>query len=998
MLVSLVRSLPDMPAIKQRDGALRQLRAHFPPDGASEWPKGVREAASELLTTDSRRRIPLSVQICVATIFDLRLSGHLRPVPRSISERSEEEIKAYLHLARSGFASALGLDAGSTTSPGPEDNTNGLRRTTAKRPSRRSRSSLASDTASREPPLLERQPDAQQSEESITSGSPPVPASPPGAAIEFEEYWSEQDIATGLAQGTLLKGSLRIPAFQTDVGHVVVKGSAVEAATQRYRRHLGAEAAPSPFPAPHSASRREGDVTFNTYLVTGFLGRNRAFHGDEVVVSFRARRRPTGAEASASPQTGETDDHQLATDGHTSTEGPPDGFAADEGPSLSGEASPLSDRCRVVGVSSRNINKNPILATIARPSRGEDGAGPEVIKAQPRQERKTPSGRTAVWHGLEHRPYASEVVCELEERLNGPQGAASASRPPWLTEALNDPKRRDIRDQTVFTIDPPTAKDLDDAISLERRSDGRAQIGVHVADVSHFVTEGTLLDQEARKRATTCYLDNRVYPMLPAPLSENVCSLLPTAPRLAFSVFFTMTADGRLLDEPPPVIHKTIIHSKCRLDYVTAQRVLDSFDHGPSPDGPTPPASLLHDIDAVKELECVRRVAGSFGIPEAVSCDLVTLSRIAQRRRERRLQDGAVTLGRAESECRLILGPDGIPEGVDEEEPSNLSHELVEELMILANHVVAKMLIALDPHSAILRRHKNAETKAIKSTLDTIPADIRRVVYETLGRPEMHEDSDGSTLEGGGVVRDAKSYPFSLQALLDLCKARLSPAAYQAASFAALTEFNPAEYFAVGSSTEDTWGLTASVYCRPLPFELKQLQSDCGQCNEKKKSAEVGGEDAQIDCRNLLFNAFLQKHHPERGWPYDGAVITSIIVPHSRDQDTEELRRRCAVVFFVPLLGQSRSLSFDKLGIDLLSVAGSGGQQEASASSEERVCEDELPGYVDVECAVETSSVESVRVQHVGGGGAAETLRRGMSRRVYLTPGTRRWSLSLAID
>jgi len=867
--VSLVRSLPDMPAIKQRDGALRQLRAHFPPDGASEWPKGVREAASELLTTDSRRRIPLSVQICVATIFDLRLSGHLRPVPRSISERSEEEIKAYLHLARSGFASALGLDAGSTTSPGPEDNTNGLRRTTAKRPSRRSRSSLASDTASREPPLLERQPDAQQSEESITSGSPPVPASPPGAAIEFEEYWSEQDIATGLAQGTLLKGSLRIPAFQTDVGHVVVKGSAVEAATQRYRRHLGAEAAPSPFPAPHSASRREGDVTFNTYLVTGFLGRNRAFHGDEVVVSFRARRRPTGAEASASPQTGETDDHQLATDGHTSTEGPPDGFAADEGPSLSGEASPLSDRCRVVGVSSRNINKNPILATIARPSRGEDGAGPEVIKAQPRDLRLasflvhradvTPStleqlesiwttdraalvlmsfdawpkeamapeakllggsdailgaeGDAAaeshailVWHGLEHRPYASEVVCELEERLNGPQGAASASRPPWLTEALNDPKRRDIRDQTVFTIDPPTAKDLDDAISLERRSDGRAQIGVHVADVSHFVTEGTLLDQEARKRATTCYLDNRVYPMLPAPLSENVCSLLPTAPRLAFSVFFTMTADGRLLDEPPPVIHKTIIHSKCRLDYVTAQRVLDSFDHGPSPDGPTPPASLLHDIDAVKELECVRRVAGSFGIPEAVSCDLVTLSRIAQRRRERRLQDGAVTLGRAESECRLILGPDGIPEGVDEEEPSNLSHELVEELMILANHVVAKMLIALDPHSAILRRHKNAETKAIKSTLDTIPADIRRVVYETLGRPEMHEDSDGSTLEGGGVVRDAKSYPFSLQALLDLCKARLSPAAYQAASFAALTEFNPAEYFAVGSSTEDTWG------------------------------------------------------------------------------------------------------------------------------------------------------------------------------------------------
>jgi DIS3-like exonuclease 2 len=105
-------------------------------------------------------------------------------------------------------------------------------------------------------------------------------------------------------------------------------------------------------------------------------------------------------------------------------------------------------------------------------------------------------------------------------------------------------KRRDLRNTLIFTIDPKTAKDLDDALSIEKISDDVFEVGVHIADVSYFVKEGTFLDEEAAIRATSVYFVHHVYPMLPRVLCQNLCSLNGDVDRLAYSVFFRMSKDG----------------------------------------------------------------------------------------------------------------------------------------------------------------------------------------------------------------------------------------------------------------------------------------------------------------------------------------------------------------------------------------------------------------------------------------------------------------------
>merc|ERR1712232_1333042 len=115
--------------------------------------------------------------------------------------------------------------------------------------------------------------------------------------------------------------------------------------------------------------------------------------------------------------------------------------------------------------------------------------------------------------------------------------------------------RTDLRHLRCVTIDPPQAKDLDDAVSIMPGAQkGTYRIGVHVADVTHFVEPGSSCDMEARRRATTVYLVNKVYPMLPRWLSEQLCSLLPDGSQLTFSVFFTLNERGHLVDSEPPNI------------------------------------------------------------------------------------------------------------------------------------------------------------------------------------------------------------------------------------------------------------------------------------------------------------------------------------------------------------------------------------------------------------------------------------------------------------
>lgn len=141
-----------------------------------------------------------------------------------------------------------------------------------------------------------------------------------------------------------------------------------------------------------------------------------------------------------------------------------------------------------------------------------------------------------------------------------------------FADAIADPKRRDMRSVTTMTIDPHDAKDFDDALSIQTLDNGNIEIGIHIADVSHYVTDGEPLDSEAKERGTSVYLVDRVIPMLPEVLSNDLCSLRPNEDRLAFSAVFELNSDAQVQNA---WYGQTIIHSDKRFAYEDAQTVLD---------------------------------------------------------------------------------------------------------------------------------------------------------------------------------------------------------------------------------------------------------------------------------------------------------------------------------------------------------------------------------------------------------------------------------------
>jgi len=141
----------------------------------------------------------------------------------------------------------------------------------------------------------------------------------------------------------------------------------------------------------------------------------------------------------------------------------------------------------------------------------------------------------------------------------------------WRIPKEEITKRLDLRDRRIFTIDPITAKDLDDALSVEKISDKIYEIGVHIADVSYFVQQGSDLDKEAQKRATSTYFVHKVYPMLPRLLCERLCSLNPNVDRLSYSIFYRMDiSTGEVVKDFQPKLQRSIIRSCAKWNYELA--------------------------------------------------------------------------------------------------------------------------------------------------------------------------------------------------------------------------------------------------------------------------------------------------------------------------------------------------------------------------------------------------------------------------------------------
>lgn len=289
-----------------------------------------------------------------------------------------------------------------------------------------------------------------------------------------------------------------------------------------------------------------------------------------------------------------------------------------------------------------------------------------------------------------------------------------AARIPEVISASEIKKRNDVRSILTFTIDPVDAKDFDDAISFRKLKNGNYEIGIHIADVSHYVEADNSLDKEAYQRATSVYLPDRVNPMLPEHISNVLCSLRPNEDKLTFSAIFQITPKAEIKQY---WLGKTVIHSDHRFTYEEVQAIIEE-------------KAGIH------------------------AEEILILNELAQKMRKKRFQHGAISF--SSQEVRFKLDEKGDPIGIMIKE-SRESHQLIEEFMLLANRTVAENLSKIkfnnkpvpfpyrvhdDPDEAKLLPFaafaKKFGHKFDTSSPDAIAASFNQLLQDVHGRPEQH--------------------------------------------------------------------------------------------------------------------------------------------------------------------------------------------------------------------------------------------------------------------
>jgi len=383
--------------------------------------------------------------------------------------------------------------------------------------------------------------------------------------------------------------------------------------------------------------------------------------------------------------------------------------------------------------------------------------------------------------------------------------------------------REDLTNQTVITIDPPDARDFDDAISLARHRDGTVTLGVHIADVSHFVPEGGPLDTDARTRATSVYFPRRVVPMLPEILSNGVCSLQEAQPRFCKSAFIRYDATGEILGTR---LAETVIRSTKRLTYAEAQGICEGKSGGFG----RKVVQLVHRMEALARLiEARRRKAGM------IHLDLPAVE--------------------------LVLDDDGkVVDAVPEDD--SYTHTIIEMFMVEANDAVAALFDRLD--RPIVRRIHPAPDPTGQKQLGAftracgykIPADLtRRDIQDLLaavkGRPE--------------------SYAVNLAVLRTYQQAEYSP--MRTGHFALASTHYCHFTSPIRRYADLTVHRIIADYCRSRldtrpPEDMSELISLADHCSQSSRRAET----AERELRQVLV---LQLMVTKVGEPFDG-VITGV--------------------------------------------------------------------------------------------------------------------------
>jgi ribonuclease R len=421
-------------------------------------------------------------------------------------------------------------------------------------------------------------------------------------------------------------------------------------------------------------------------------------------------------------------------------------------------------------------------------------------------------------------------------------------------------RRLDLRNKPIFTIDPDDAKDFDDAVHVERLSNDNFSVGVHIADVSHYVEPDTEIDEEAYDRATSVYLVDRTIPMLPEKLSNKVCSLRPNEDKLAFSVLMEITPDGEVVDY---AIRETVIHSKERLTYDEAQTYID----GGRPNDTAAP-------------------------------HVVRANRLAKTITNKRLSEGAIDFG--SDEVKVILDEKGHPKDIVRKERLE-ANRLIEEFMLLANRTVASHIDAPGHHDRLRTNgHSEEPPPFVYRVHDTPDGEQIQQLAEYV-RVFGHE----LPLTDGNVTND------DLGTLIDKIKGEPEE---QVIVRAALRAMSKAEY-AVGNIGH--YGLGFDFYTHftsPIrrypdlmvhrllkryaeghaPPSVEDIAKRCEHCSEQERNAE----EAERESVKLKQVEYVQEHV---GDTFEGVVsgvtkfgvfveLTELLVEglvHVRDMDDD---------------------------------------------------------------------------------------------------------------
>ncbi|PHR13774.1 MAG: ribonuclease R [Aequorivita sp.] len=395
-------------------------------------------------------------------------------------------------------------------------------------------------------------------------------------------------------------------------------------------------------------------------------------------------------------------------------------FKRKKGGKTEGEVTKILERKRTEFVGTIQVQENfafvdvtdyKMYTDIFVPKNKINGAknGEKVLVAMEDWPEKadSPFGRVIKVLGMpgEHNTEIHSILAQYGLPYEFPQEVEDyANKIDTSIKASEIKKRRDMRDVLTFTIDPKDAKDFDDALSFEKLENGNYEIGIHIADVSHYLKPGTELDDEAYERATSVYLVDRVVPMLPEILSNNACSLRPNEEKYTFSAVFEMNQKAEVVKQ---WFGRTVTYSDARFAYEEAQHIIEN------------PKDKTHTIPSKISI-----TDKEYTVKPEIADAILEMDRLAKTLRTKRMRAGAISFDKVE--VKFILDENNNPEGVYFKESKD-ANKLIEEFMLLANRSVAEFIGKKEPKKTFVYRvHDEPDDEKI-AALENI---IKRFGYK----------------------------------------------------------------------------------------------------------------------------------------------------------------------------------------------------------------------------------------------------------------------------